>query len=70
MLMLLSLLGAVIVSTFAVAMHRSDVQANTRALIDHTTRIERLEASQADIAVIRNDVKWIRQILEDKRPAR
>lgn len=59
--------AAVAGATLAYAMQRNTVEAHTIALSSHENRIERLEQSQADLAVIRNDVRWIREQLA-RRP--
>lgn len=61
--LLLAGVAAVASATFAYAIQRTAVDENTRAIINHAARIERLEQSQADLAVIRNDVRWIREQL-------
>ena len=49
--------------TFAYAFQRMSVDAHDQAIRAHAVRIERLEESSADLAVIRNDVRWIREQL-------
>lgn len=64
--LLFALVASAASAAFAVAMHRSEVADHTRTLANHEQRLERVEASQADLAVIRNDVRWIREQLAQR----
>lgn len=67
--LLLAGVAAVASATFVYATQRGEVDDHTKTLANHSTRIERLEQSQADLAVIRNDVRWIReQLAATRRP--
>ena len=70
LLMLLGLLGVVASATIAWSTLRATGEDHTAQLVAHDARITKLEANQADIAVMRNDVMWIRKTLEarDRRP--
>ena len=70
LVMLLGLVGFVASATLAWSSLRSIADGNSNRLTAHDIRLDRLEANQADIAVMRNDVLWIRKTLEqrDRRP--
>ena len=65
--LLFALVASAASAAFAVAMHRGEVADHSRTLANHELRLERVEASQADLAVIRNDVRWIREQLQRNR---
>jgi hypothetical protein len=43
---------------------RADAATNTRDIQAIDIRVEKLEAAQTDIAVMKNDVRWIRVMIE------
>lgn len=61
------LIGAVVTATLAVAAHRAQVESNTKTLSDHTTRLDKLEATAAALPVIQSDIRWIRDELQRQR---
>lgn len=46
------------------AKNESAREAQARVLTDHETRMQRLESKMEDVTTIKNDVAWIKQILE------
>ena len=70
LLMLIGLLASIAGATLAWATLRGDVGDHTKTLTTHEERIKRLEESQADLAVIRNDVQWIRRTIEQQPRAK
>ena len=64
--LLIVLAGAVISSTLAWADLRATDKTHSESISSQEVRIRRLEEGQADIAVIRNNVDWIRRSIESR----
>lgn len=67
LLMLLSIVVTTALATVAWSAIKSDIAVISRAtddqelrMKDHELRLKELEKAQADIAVIKNDVRWLR----------
>lgn len=60
-------IGPIFMSAVVWTSLRGDVSTNTDKVSNHEERIKKLEESQRDLAVIKNDVMWIRQSLETLR---
>lgn len=46
---------------------RGDVSSHSSRLDEHEKRIQRIEERLTDIAVIKNDVAWMRSIMEQQK---
>lgn len=68
LLVLLSIIGATAAATVAWSAIKTDLAEAARSSSDHETRIKELERAQADIAVIKNDVRWLRLRAEGRSP--
>ena len=67
LIVLLSILAATATAVIAWARLGDVDSVNARAIEVHERRINKLEEGQADLAVIRNDVQWIRRSLEQQK---
>ena len=75
LLLLFSLLAVTATATGAWYSQRSDTAEHARKIHEHeqviqknSARLDKLEDAQAEIAVIKNDVQWIRRELERRKP--
>jgi len=66
LLMLVGLLAAVASATVAITTIRAGTESHTLQLAVHDERLNKLEAAQADLALVKNDVNWIRRTLEQR----
>lgn len=67
LLILLALLGTVATAAGAWSMHSSKIGTLQDSAAQHEKRILKIEEQVQDIAVIKNDVQWIRRELERRR---
>lgn len=58
------LISACVAGALAVFSLKADTSTNSSAIANHEVRIKDVETKQADIAVMKNDVEWIRKTLE------
>lgn len=52
-------------ATAAIAFNKVETKTE-----DHEERLKRVEAKTEDIAVMKNDLQWIRRTMEEERAAR
>ncbi len=67
LVMLVAIVGAVAAAAIDRSNILTSVEAQRAKLVEQDERLRRLELAQAEIAVMRNDVLWIRRALERER---
>jgi hypothetical protein len=67
LVMLLSLLALVATAAVVWSGDHNAVADHASQLATHDSRIRKLEEEQTDIAVMKNDVRWIRSTLEQQQ---
>ena len=64
---LIGLLGAVASAAMVWNGDRTALAANTAQLSEHSQRLRKLEEITTQIEIMKNDVEWIRRIMEERR---
>jgi len=67
LVMLVAIVGAVAAAAIDRSNILTSVEAQRAKIAEQDERLRRLEVAQAEIAVMRNDVLWIRRALERER---